>query len=77
MGRVVVGGGITGPDFRNQAQKTAASIDSDHPGIKGVWAVWDDPAESVVEAVRTAGRRDVLVVTVDYGESIATLLARG
>jgi ribose transport system substrate-binding protein len=69
--------GVSGPDFRGEAERAAASILARHPDLKAIWVVWDDPAEGVVAAVRTAGRMDVAVVTVDYGEAIATLLARG
>lgn len=69
--------GVGGPDFRAEAEKAAASILDKHPDIKGIWAVWDDLAEGVVAAARAANRRDLLVVTVDYGEGVATLLARG
>ena len=33
-------------------------------GMKGIWAVWDVPAEGVISAARTAGRDDLVITTV-------------
>jgi ribose transport system ATP-binding protein len=75
--QVVSEEGVGGPDFRHEAEQAAASILNKHSDVKGIWAVWDDLAEGVVAAVHAANRRDLMVVTVDYGEGVATLLARG
>lgn len=69
--------GVAGPDFREEARKAGASILASHPDVDGIWAVWDELAEGVVAAARAAGRRDLAVVTVDLGEEVAKLLARG
>ena len=48
-----------------------------HPGIKGIWAVWDVPAEGVISAARTAGRDDLVITTIDLGENVAIDMAQG
>jgi ribose transport system substrate-binding protein len=74
---VVAEEGVAGPEFRDDAEKAATSILAMHRDVRGIWAIWDDPAEGVVAAARSAGRTDLVVVTVDYGEGVGTLLARG
>jgi ribose transport system substrate-binding protein len=49
----------------------------EHPGIKGIWAVWDVPAEGVVAAARAAGRNNLVVTTVDLGRNVAREMAAG
>ncbi len=48
-----------------------------HPDLKGIWAVWDVPAEGVIAAAKAAGRPDLVVTTIDLGRSVATNLAQG
>ena len=46
--------------------------------LDGIWAVWDVPAEGVINAIRTAGREnDVVVTTIDLGQNVAISLAQG
>ena len=46
--------------------------------LNGIWAVWDVPAEGVINAIRTAGREnDVVVTTIDLGQNVAISLAQG
>ena len=48
-----------------------------NPGIKGLFAVWGDPAMQAVAAARAIGRPDVVVTTVDLGPDTALYIARG
>ena len=47
-----------------------------NPSIKGIWAVWDVPAEGVISAARTAGRDDLVITTIDLGENVAIDMAQ-
>jgi ribose transport system substrate-binding protein len=48
-----------------------------NPGIDGIWAVWDVPAEGVIAAARAAGRDDLVITTIDLGQNVAIDIARG
>ena len=48
-----------------------------HRNLRGIWAVWDVPAEGVMAAARAAGRGDLVITTVDLGLNVALELARG
>ena len=75
--QIVAEEGVAGPAFRADAEKAAASILDRQPDVRGIWAIWDELAEGVVAAAQTAGRTDLVVATVDFGERIAMLLATG
>jgi ribose transport system substrate-binding protein len=69
--------GINAPDFAGEADKAAAAMLTKHADLNGIWAVWDVPAEGVVNAVRTAGRdQDVVVTTIDLGQNVAVSIAQ-
>lgn len=68
--------GIGGPDFTGEADRASAAMLTKHADLDGIWAVWDVPAEGVVSAVRTAGRDDVVVTTIDLGKTVATEIAQ-
>ncbi|MBA2596326.1 MAG: substrate-binding domain-containing protein [Chloroflexia bacterium] len=69
--------GISGPDFAGDADKAAAAMLTKHADLNGIWAVWDVPAEGVINAVRTAGRdADVVVTTIDLGQNVAVNIAQ-
>jgi ribose transport system substrate-binding protein len=61
---------------REAYQKTIAMLRA-NPGIKGLFAVWGDPAMQAVAAARAIGRSDVVVTTVDLGPDTALYVARG
>ncbi|MFZ5783481.1 MAG: substrate-binding domain-containing protein [Pseudomonadota bacterium] len=61
---------------REVYDKTIAMLRS-HPGIKGLFAVWGDPAMQAVAAARALGRGDIVVTTVDLGPDTALYVARG
>lgn len=75
--KIVAEQGIGGPDFSGDAEKAASAILVSHASVKGIWAVWDVPAEGVVSAARTAGRDDLIITTCDLGENIAIDMASG
>ena len=68
--------GIGGPDFSGDAEKAAGAMLTANPSIKGIWAVWDVPAEGVIAAARAAGRDDLIITTVDLGENVAISMAQ-
>jgi ribose transport system substrate-binding protein len=47
-----------------------------NPGIKGVFAVWGDPAMQAVAAAQAMGRKDLVVTTNDLGPDSAIFVAR-
>jgi ribose transport system substrate-binding protein len=70
--------GIAGPDFATQADQAASAMLTRNADLNGIWAVWDVPAEGVINAIRTAGREnDVVVTTIDLGQNVAISLAQG
>jgi ribose transport system substrate-binding protein len=70
--------GIPGPDFAGQADQVASAMLTRNAELNGIWAVWDVPAEGVINAIRTAGREnDVVVTTIDLGQNVAISLAQG
>lgn len=69
--------GIAGPDFGADAEGAAAAMLERNPGLKGIWAVWDVPAEGVIAATKRADRNDLVITTVDLGLNVAVELARG
>jgi ribose transport system substrate-binding protein len=56
--------------------KTIAMLTA-HPNIKGLFAVWGDPAMQAVAGARALGRNDVVVTTNDLGPDTALYVARG
>ncbi|MDQ2654290.1 MAG: substrate-binding domain-containing protein [Chloroflexota bacterium] len=69
--------GIAGPDFAGDAEKAASAMLTKHADLNGIWAVWDVPAEGVINAVRSAGREaDVIVTTIDLGLNVAVSIAQ-
>jgi ribose transport system substrate-binding protein len=75
--RIVAEQGIAGPDFPGDAEKVASAMLTSNRSIKGIWAVWDVPAEGVISAARTAGRDDLVITTIDLGENVAIDMASG
>jgi ribose transport system substrate-binding protein len=69
--------GIGGPDFAGDAEKAASAMLTSHRNIDGIWAVWDVPAEGVIAAARTAGRKKLVLTTCDLGHIVALDMARG
>ncbi|HZQ64162.1 MAG TPA: substrate-binding domain-containing protein [Gaiellaceae bacterium] len=74
--KIVVSKGISGPDFAGDADTAAGAMLTRYQNLKGIWAVWDVPAEGVMSAARAAGRNDLVIVTEDLGKNVAVELAR-
>ena len=74
---IVAEQGIGGPDFPGDAERAAGAMLTSNPGIRGIWAVWDVPAEGVMAAARANGRDDLIITTVDLGENVAISMAQG
>lgn len=72
---IVAEQGIGGPDFAGDAEKAAGALLVSNPSIKGIWAVWDVPAEGVISAALTNGRDDLVIVNCDLGENVAINMA--
>ena len=68
--------GIGGPDFAGDAEKAASAMLTKHADLNGIWAVWDQPAEGVLAAIRTAGRNEVIMTTQDLGKNVAIEIAK-
>ena len=66
-------GTVTSPE---KAYGVATAMLTAHPDIKGMFAAWDTPAEQVVAAAKTLGRK-VLVTTNDIAADSAIYVARG
>jgi ribose transport system substrate-binding protein len=56
--------------------KTIAMLRA-NPNIKGIFAVWGDPAMQASAAARAIGRSDVVITTNDLGPDTALYVARG
>ena len=69
--------GVRGPDFAGEADAIVTTMLQQHPELRGIWAIWDVPAQGVVTAIRRAGRNNVIVATQDLGKNIAIELAQG
>ena len=74
---VVAEQGIGGPDFAGDAEKAAGAMLVSHRSIKGIWAVWDVPAEGVISAASTNDRASLVVTNCDLGENVAINMASG
>lgn len=73
---IVAEQGIGGPDFAGEAERAASAMLIRHRDLSGIWAVWDVPAEGVLAAARAAGRRDLVITTIDLGLNVAIDIAR-
>ncbi|OIK13729.1 substrate-binding domain-containing protein [Bacillus sp. MUM 13] len=71
--KIVAKDGITDP---NKGEEVASAMLTRNPGIDGIFAPWDVPAEGVMSAIRNAGKeKDVIVTTVDLGTNVAISIA--
>ncbi|MFC5529432.1 substrate-binding domain-containing protein [Cohnella yongneupensis] len=69
--------GVAGPDFAGDAEKAASAFLIKHPDLKGIWGVWDIPAEGIMAAARNSGREDLVITTIDLGKNVAIEMAKG
>lgn len=66
-------GTFTSPE---KAYNVATAMLTAHPNMKGVFVAWDTPAQQVVAAAKTLGRR-IVVTTNDLAADSALNVARG
>jgi ribose transport system substrate-binding protein len=72
--KIVDRGGIAGP---NDGEKVASAMLTKNPKLKGIFVVWDAPAEGALAAARSAGREDIIITTIDLGTNVALDIAQG
>jgi ribose transport system substrate-binding protein len=72
----VVEQGVIGPDFAGDAQAAVNAMLTKHPNLAGAWGVWDLPAEGIMAAARAAGRKDLKITTIGFGQNVAVALAK-
>ncbi|WP_424767564.1 substrate-binding domain-containing protein [Paenibacillus sp. sgz302251] len=72
--KIVDRGGIAGP---NDGEKVAAAQLTKNANLKGMFVVWDVPAEGALAAARSAGRNDLAISTIDLGTNVALDIAKG
>jgi ABC-type sugar transport system substrate-binding protein len=66
------------PDGTIQARSAMENHLVAHPNIKGVWAVYDQPAMGAIQSLRAAGMKDVVVVGADGDkQNIMDYIAKG
>lgn len=61
-------------DF-NQAGVVGDAILAQYPDVDAIYATWDSPAEQIIESAVAVGRDDLIVTTVDLGDSSARIMA--
>lgn len=59
----------------NRVGEVADGLFANYPNLKGVYASWDEPAESVIASAKSAGMNDVILTTVDLGLNTARMIA--
>ena len=67
----------SGPDLAGGAETVASAMLTRNPTLDGIWAVWDQPAEGVIAAARSAGRTDLIVTTQDLSLVSALSIKKG
>lgn len=72
--QIVARGGISGP---NDGEKVASAMLTKNPDLKGIFVVWDVPAEGALAAARAAGRNDLVITTIDLGTNVGLDIAQG
>ncbi|GAC1663406.1 MAG: substrate-binding domain-containing protein [Candidatus Limnocylindrales bacterium] len=66
-----------GADLAGGAGTVASAMLSRNATLDGIWAVWDQPAEGVIAAARSAGRNDLIITTEDLSLTSALSLKKG
>lgn len=70
---IVAERGIANP---SDGEVIASALLTQFPNLQAIYAPWNTIAEGVISAVRSAGRKDVKVFTMDLGETVALDLAK-
>jgi len=66
--------GFTDP---NACNEIGDAMITQHPEIQAIFAHWDVPCEGVLSSLRSAGRDDILLSTIDLGNNVALEIAKG
>ena len=66
-----------GADLAGGAEQVASAMLTRNPTLDGIWAVWDQPAEGVIAAARSAGRDDLIITTQDLSLASALSIKKG
>lgn len=74
--KIVAEQGIGGPDFSGDGDKAASAMLTSNRNLKGIWVVWDVPAEGVMSAARSAGKDALVITTIDLGLNVAIEIAQ-
>jgi ribose transport system substrate-binding protein len=74
--RIAAEQGVRGPSFQDEADRAASALLGSHPGLDGIWSVWDLLSEGVVSAARAAETDQLVVTTVGLGASAALEMAQ-
>ena len=61
----------------NQAGVVGDAILAQYPDVDGIYATWDTPAEQIMDSANAVGRDDLIITTVDLGDSSARIMAEG
>lgn len=72
--QIVAESGLADPA---KGEDIAGAMLTQHPDLNGIYAPWDQPAEGVVAALRSAGKPDIKVVTIDLGANNDLDMAQG
>lgn len=67
----------SGENLAGNAETVANAMLTRTPDLDGIWAVWDQPAEGVIAAARSAGRDDLIITTEDLSLASALSLKNG
>jgi ribose transport system substrate-binding protein len=59
----------------NKVGEVADGLFANYPDLKGVYASWDVPAESVIASAKSIGKNDLIITTVDLGLNTARMIA--
>ncbi len=59
----------------NKVGEVADGIFANYPEIKGIYASWDIPAQSVIASAKSIGRDDIIITTIDLGDNTARMIA--
>ncbi len=65
--------GIANP---SDGETIASAILTQHPEVQAIYAPWDQIAEGVIAAARSSNRSDLMVFTMDLGETNALDMAK-
>ena len=56
-------------------QVVGDAILAQYPDVDAIYVTWDSPAEQIIESAVAVGRDDLIVTTVDLGDSSARIMA--